>query len=346
MTSTTNLIQLQSDLKEHVKGEYEFRNTGNGTRIIKKEMADYLAMKDYLEKHNLHYFIFSPNSEKPIKAVICHLPPDTPVEDVSNSLEDLGFNVISVRQLTTNRRAPNGQTHVETLPLYLVTLTRNLKSQEIFKLNSLHHIIIKVGPYRAQTGLTQGYNCQNFGHVWANCRQPPRCLWCGGGHLHRECPEKRNAESTPRYCKCTLVEGEKPHPASYRGCSHAKGELQWRRAQRAPKGPSGRTLFAKFTSAEQAYAAVLRQETQQQQPQAPQTDARSVQHPVQQHLPQQEFQKTDQSVQSPSSSDNDKLKVATVVRQSMRELSEALSEEDRAVIVTIIVLDLMERNGC
>jgi hypothetical protein len=27
MTSTTNLIKLQSDLKEHVKGEYEFRNT-------------------------------------------------------------------------------------------------------------------------------------------------------------------------------------------------------------------------------------------------------------------------------------------------------------------------------
>jgi hypothetical protein len=37
MTSTTNLIQLQSDLKEHVKGEYEFQNTRNGTRVITKE---------------------------------------------------------------------------------------------------------------------------------------------------------------------------------------------------------------------------------------------------------------------------------------------------------------------
>jgi hypothetical protein len=27
MTSTTNLIRLQTDLKEHDKGEYEFRNT-------------------------------------------------------------------------------------------------------------------------------------------------------------------------------------------------------------------------------------------------------------------------------------------------------------------------------
>jgi hypothetical protein len=50
MTSTRNLIRLQSDVKDHVKGEYEFRNTRNGTRNIIKEMADYSAMKSYLEK--------------------------------------------------------------------------------------------------------------------------------------------------------------------------------------------------------------------------------------------------------------------------------------------------------
>jgi hypothetical protein len=86
-------------------------------------------MKSYLKKNNLQYFTFSPNSEKPIKAVICHLPSDKPAEDISNSLEDLGFNVINMRQLTNNQRAPNGQTHVETLPLFLVTLIRNAKSQ-------------------------------------------------------------------------------------------------------------------------------------------------------------------------------------------------------------------------
>jgi hypothetical protein len=63
-------------------------------------MADYSAMKSYLEKNNLHYFTFSPNFEKPIKTVIHHLSPDMPAEDTSNSLEDLGFNIISVRQMT------------------------------------------------------------------------------------------------------------------------------------------------------------------------------------------------------------------------------------------------------
>jgi hypothetical protein len=43
MTSATHLIRLQRDLKERVKGEYEFRNTQNGTRIITKEVVDILS---------------------------------------------------------------------------------------------------------------------------------------------------------------------------------------------------------------------------------------------------------------------------------------------------------------
>jgi hypothetical protein len=33
-----------------------------------------MANKSYLEKNSIQYFAFSPNSEKPIKAVIHHLP--------------------------------------------------------------------------------------------------------------------------------------------------------------------------------------------------------------------------------------------------------------------------------
>jgi hypothetical protein len=84
-------------------------------------MTDNSPKISYLEKNNLHYFTFSQNSETPIKAVIRHLPPNTSVEDISNILEDFGYN-INVRQITATRRAPNRQTHVETLPLFLVTL--------------------------------------------------------------------------------------------------------------------------------------------------------------------------------------------------------------------------------
>jgi hypothetical protein len=163
--------------------------------------------------------------------------------------------------------------------------------------------------------------------------------------VHRECPEKTNTESTLSCCNCTLVEGEKPHPASYRGCSHEKGEQQRRRAQRAPKGFSGRTFFSKFTSSEQSYAAASRQDTQQQQPQARRQTGKRAAHRSA-ASPLQDIQKTGLSVRAPSSSDYDKLKVSTVVRQIMKELSEAVSEEDKVMIVIMMVLDLMKRNGC
>jgi hypothetical protein len=153
-------------------------------------MADYSAMKSQLGKNNLYYFTFSPNYEKPTKRVIQRLPTDTLEENISNSLEALGFNHINVKNMTAT-------SHVEPLPIFLVTLTRNIQSQEIFKPNTLNYTAFKVELYRAQTGLTQCYSCQNFSHAWTSCREPPLCLWCGGGHLHRECPENTNTESTP-----------------------------------------------------------------------------------------------------------------------------------------------------
>jgi hypothetical protein len=59
-------------------------------------MADYSAMKSYLKKNNLRYFTFSSNSEKAYKSSNPSLPADTPAKDTSNSLEDLGLNIINV----------------------------------------------------------------------------------------------------------------------------------------------------------------------------------------------------------------------------------------------------------
>jgi hypothetical protein len=130
------------------------------------------------------------------------------------------------------------------------------KSQEIFRLTALCHISIRVEIYRCQNGLTQCHNCQQFGHVWANCKQPPRCMWCRGGHLRKECPEKENAASTPACCNCQLAEGEKPHPANFRGCKHAKDELQKKKSQRTPKTTTGRVFSSNLTMTGVSFAAL------------------------------------------------------------------------------------------
>ncbi|PNF38110.1 hypothetical protein B7P43_G15356, partial [Cryptotermes secundus] len=149
-----------------------------------------------------------------------------PAEDISEGLENLGFDVVSVKQMTTTRRSQSEEAITRDLPLFLITLPRTAKSQEIFNLPSLCHISIKVEMYRAQTGLTQCHNCQQFGHIWTNCKQPPSCLWCGGSHLHKECPEKGKSASTPTCYNCQLAEGDKPRPTNYRGCRHAREESE------------------------------------------------------------------------------------------------------------------------
>jgi hypothetical protein len=85
-------------------------------------MANYSAMKSYRKKNNLYYFTFSPNSEKPIKAVIRHLLPDTPAEGTSSSLNNLGFNVINERQMKENMKSTqrtNPRGNPPSIPCYL-----------------------------------------------------------------------------------------------------------------------------------------------------------------------------------------------------------------------------------
>jgi hypothetical protein len=349
LTSSANLIQLQKQLKSVVRGDFEFRSTRNGTRVVTKGMADFEAVKSYFTNNNLSYYSFFPKSQKPIKAVIRHLPPNTPAEDISDGLVNRGFDVISVKQMTSTRRSSSEGETTRNLPLFLITLPRTAKSQEIFKLPSLCHISISVEAYRAQTGLTQCHNCQQFGHVWANCRQPPRCLWCGGGHLHKECPEQGNAASTPACCNCQLAEGEKAHPANYRGCRHAKEELQKRKTQRTPKTTTGRVFSSKVTTPGVSFAAALRGRNEQQQRPLNQDQVAGPSTKDRPSLPAAvPQQKSGQSVEARNVNSeplDNMLRVVTVVQQIMTELNGAVSEEAKIVAITKIVLSLMKQNG-
>jgi hypothetical protein len=92
-------MTLLKHIRDIVTCNFEFRNTRSGTRIVTKEMADFSAIRKYLDKNNRSYFTFYPKSEKPIKAVVRHLPSNTPAQDISDGLVDLGFDIISVKQM-------------------------------------------------------------------------------------------------------------------------------------------------------------------------------------------------------------------------------------------------------
>jgi hypothetical protein len=58
LTTAINLMQLQKRIRDVVTGNFEFRNTRSGTRIVTKEMADFSAIRTNLENNNLSYFTF------------------------------------------------------------------------------------------------------------------------------------------------------------------------------------------------------------------------------------------------------------------------------------------------
>jgi hypothetical protein len=50
ITSKIYLLKLQGEIKAIIKGISELRNTKHGTRVITRKMADYLAIKNQLQK--------------------------------------------------------------------------------------------------------------------------------------------------------------------------------------------------------------------------------------------------------------------------------------------------------
>jgi hypothetical protein len=97
LTSQVNLIQLQRQLKDLLKGKFEFRNTRNGTKVVTKEIVFFFStIRAHFDSNNFPNFTFYPKSQKPIKAVIQHFPVSAPAEDISDGLVSLGFDVISV----------------------------------------------------------------------------------------------------------------------------------------------------------------------------------------------------------------------------------------------------------
>jgi hypothetical protein len=107
LTSEANLISLPRELERAVSEQF-FRNTATGTRITTTSMVDYNAIQTFLTEKNLHFITFYTEEEKRFKAVIRHLPGNISVNDITVALQEIAYDVISVRQMTAKRPTPEG----------------------------------------------------------------------------------------------------------------------------------------------------------------------------------------------------------------------------------------------
>jgi hypothetical protein len=74
------------------------------------------------------------------------------------ALQELGYEVISVKQMKAKRPSLEGGDTLVSLPLFLITLVRNQKSLDIFKISSLCNIMVKVEAYESRSCLTHCYS--------------------------------------------------------------------------------------------------------------------------------------------------------------------------------------------
>jgi hypothetical protein len=148
-----NLIRLQRKLKSVVKREFFFRNTAARIRITTKRMMDYNTAQILRTEKNIHFFTIYTKADKPDKAVIRHLPGNALAEDITVALQDVDYDVISVKQMTTNRSILEGGVTHTSLPLFLVTLATNPKAPENFKLATLCNIALNIEAYRSRNGI-------------------------------------------------------------------------------------------------------------------------------------------------------------------------------------------------
>ncbi|GFU14151.1 PRE_C2HC domain-containing protein, partial [Trichonephila clavipes] len=142
--------------------------------------------------------------QRPIKVVIKGLPKDTKTSDIHSDLVDLGFTVNRVTQLV-------GKITNQALPVFLVSLPRNIHNAKIFSINNLSYLTVRVEGYDNK-GVTQCYQCNNFNHTADNCHPKPRCLKCGEAHQTSECQIKR---VDTMYCTNCNVYG---YMANYSKC--------------------------------------------------------------------------------------------------------------------------------
>jgi phosphopantetheinyl transferase (holo-ACP synthase) len=69
-------------------------------------MTDWKATKTFLSDKDHPYFTFYTKAETTIKALIMHLPNKNSSEDITVARQELGYEVISFKQMTAQRPSP------------------------------------------------------------------------------------------------------------------------------------------------------------------------------------------------------------------------------------------------
>jgi hypothetical protein len=133
-----------------------------------------------------------------------------------------------------------------------------------------------------------------------------------------------------------FTEGETAHPANYRGCRHAKGEMRRmkKKPQGTPRNTTGRVFSSTFIKPTVSFTAALRGQAEQKRQQEEAASGSEI--------PKLERGQSVPAFIVNSDPQDKEFKALAVVQHMMREVKGAVSEEDMVLAITKIVITLMK----
>lgn len=212
-------------------------------------------------------------NERPIKVMARGLHHTCPVEDIRKELFERGFKIITaVNMIKKEKKTDKSGNAVVTkrgLPLFMLTFEKEQQVEEVFKINAILNMRVKIEALKKQSSLIpQCKRCQGFNHTQKYCNRQPKCVKCAESHGPNQCQLE---ESKKPIC----VNCSKNHPANFRGCEVAK-ELQKMRdkkrnvsikTQNANSTRKLQGVTSEKTTKGKSYAQALTNESSQSVPQ-------------------------------------------------------------------------------
>lgn len=209
VAKTLNRANVKSRVTLLAGGIYKI-NVENG--------EEYKRLRDQITEDGWEYFTYEDKNIRPIKVMARGIYPECQPEEIVEFLKARQF---AIQDATNIQRKERDEERIikRNLPLFMLTFDRKQNIEEIYKIDNILGLRVRIEPLRKRSTLIpQCKKCQMHGHTQKYCNRQARCVKCAGKHLTSNCNKKSNEQAKCANC------GE-AHPASYRGCSVAK-ELQ------------------------------------------------------------------------------------------------------------------------
>lgn len=204
--STYKTVRSALDIQDTPINIRRAVETREGIRLYPETPDDYRAAIKVIDAHKAPRYTYTLPEEQTLKVVFRGIPIEFTEEEILEDLRDIqGFDILSAKRMRRNKNTPYS--------MMLIQAPKTDKSKELFQVRSIAGMAVRAEPKRRQTGSSQCYRCQNYGHVQSNCTRPFNCVFCAKPHPSSQCDQENGPG---KKAKCILCEG--PHPAFASSC--------------------------------------------------------------------------------------------------------------------------------